>query len=122
RGYLLTGRKEYLDPYREAFTDIAESLGNVRDYYAVHPTNARAAEQLEVMVHRKLSELDAGIRLYDEGRHDNWRDLMLTDIGKETMDGIRALASTLIAAETQRVLDVRQDIHDTLLLNRIGVA
>ena len=26
RGYLLTGRKEYLDPYREAFTDIAESL------------------------------------------------------------------------------------------------
>ena len=122
RGYLLTGRKEYLDPYREAFTDIAESLGTVRSYYAAHPANAQAAEQLEVMVHRKLSELDAGIRLYDEGRHDNWRDLMLTDIGKETMDGIRALSSTLIADETRRVIDVHQDIHDTLLLNRIGVA
>jgi signal transduction histidine kinase len=121
RGYLLTGRKEYLEPYREAFADIAEALGHLRGYYQNNPGRAQA-EQLEVMVHRKLSELDAGIRLYDEGRHDNWRDLLLTDIGKETMDGIRGISATLIADETRRVAEVRQDIHDTLLLNRIGVA
>jgi len=122
RGYLLTGRKEYLDPYREAFADIAQALVHLREFSAGDAATAGTVEELEVLVHRKLSELDAGIRLYDEGRHDNWRDLMLTDIGKETMDGIRTLSERLLAHADQRVSEVRVDVDDTLLLNRIGVA
>ncbi len=122
RGYLLTGRKEYLDPYREAFADIADALLRLRGYAASDADTARHVEELEVLVHRKLSELDAGIRLYEEGRHDNWRDLMLTDIGKETMDGIRSISERLVDRATQRVGEVRADVYDTLLLNRIGVA
>src|SRR5690606_33085203 len=38
------------------------------------------------------------------------------------MDGIRTLSEDLLADATQRVTEVREDVYDTLLLNRIGVA
>jgi signal transduction histidine kinase len=122
RGYLLTGRREYLDPYRDAFEDIDQALQWLRDYYQKTPSQAKAMQRLETLVQHKLSELDATMKLYDEGKTEAWRTVLLTDIGKEQMDEIRGVSQQLLADEARKDAAGRKDVYDTLLLNRIGVA
>ncbi|GAB4042688.1 MAG: hypothetical protein Fur0014_15040 [Rubrivivax sp.] len=45
---------------------------------------------------RKLSELDTTKRAFDEVRQDVWRNLLLTGIGKEQMEGLRSTAERLL--------------------------
>jgi signal transduction histidine kinase len=122
RGYLLTGRTEYLQPYRGAFADIDDALEWLRGYYAGRPAQAEAMARLETLVQQKLSELDATMRLYDEGRTEAWRTVLLTDIGKEQMQEIRRMSERLLAEEERREAAGRSDVDRTLLLNRLGVA
>src|SRR4029453_3942814 len=53
RGYLLTGRTEYLQPYRGAFTDIDAAMKWLRAYYAGNAAHAQALAKLEALVQRK---------------------------------------------------------------------
>lgn len=122
RGYLLTGRPEYLQPYRDAFADIAEALRWLRSHYAQTPAHAAQMAKLETLVQRKLSELDATMSLYDEGKTEAWRAVLLTDIGKEQMQEIRSMTEQLLAEEARKDTAGRRDVDYTLLLNRIGVA
>jgi signal transduction histidine kinase len=122
RGYLLTSRREYLDPYRAALGDIDESLSWLSSYYAKSGHEAQAMQRLDTLVHHKLSELGATMRLYDEGKSEAWRTVLLTDIGKEQMEEIRGVSDQLLAEETRKEAAGRKDVYDTLLLNRIGVA
>jgi signal transduction histidine kinase len=122
RGYLLTGRKEYLEPYRDAFDDIDSALKWLRSHYDPAPKPAAAMNTLQTLVLHKLSELDATMRLYDEGKSEAWRSVLLTDIGKEQMDEIRGMTEQLLAEETLKDAAGRKDVYETLLLNRIGVA
>ena len=61
------------------------------------------------------------LRLYEQGSPESWRELMLTNIGKEKMDTIRSLSNDLLTLETAKVARDRESINQTLLLNRIGV-
>src|SRR2546422_943206 len=122
RGYLLTGRKEYLEPYRDAFDDIDNALKWLSAYYARGGRESATMQRLKTLVQRKLSELDATMRLYDEGRAEGWRSVLLTDIGKEQMDDIRRVSDQLLAEEARKDAAGHKEVYDTLLLNRIGVA
>lgn len=122
RGYLLTGRAEYLQPYRDAFGDIDTALRWLHAYYSKLPSQAPAMNRLDTLVSRKLSELEATMRLYDEGRSEAWRSVLLTDIGKEQMQEIRRVIDGLLDHEARLDAASRHDIDSTLLLNRIGVA
>ncbi len=120
RGYLLTGRKEYLSPYREANEELQGTLKRLRAHYADGAQQATMTE-LDQLVQGKMSELDTSLALYDEGKEENWRALLSTDIGREQMDRIRALSEQLLAQESHKVEAGRRDVYDTLQLSRIGV-
>lgn len=90
-------------------------------HFGDEPAQAELLAELEKHVQAKLSELQTSISLYDQGKHDNWRTLVLTDIGREQMDGIRSLSLRLLDEETKAVARGRQDIYDTLMLTRIGI-
>lgn len=121
RGYLLTGRSEYLTPYREANEEIQSTLKSLRGHFGREPGQAALLAELETHVQAKLSELQTSISLHDQGKHDSWRALVLTDIGREQMDGIRTLSLRLLDEESKAVARGRQDIYDTLMLTRIGI-
>ncbi|RQP25957.1 CHASE3 domain-containing protein [Piscinibacter terrae] len=122
RGYLLTARKEYLAPYRDAARDIDSDLHWLRSYYAGKPAQIALVDKLESRFNSRLSELDQTLRLFDEGKEEAWRTFVLTDIGKEKMDEIRSVLDQLLAAETRKDTAGRRDVFETLMLNRIGVA
>ena len=122
RGYLLTARKEYLVPYAKAHETIADSFEFLHSYYGAEPGSAEVLRKLQALVATRLSELAETIRLLDEGKIDAAKELVLTDIGKEKMEALRALSAQLLAGETSNLEASRADIYRTLLLSRIGMA
>jgi signal transduction histidine kinase len=122
RGYLLTGRKDYLDPYSESVKDVNEALAALATYYAAEPAAAARVAELAKRSREKLSEITATLGLYDSGRHESWQALMLTDIGREKMDAVRDESEALLALESQRVATDRASLQVTLRASRYGVA
>lgn len=122
RGFLLSGRKEYLKPYEQALGLVGRSLTDLNTYYANEPEGSKLMAQISRLSTEKLSELATTMSLKAAGREEAWRDLFLSDIGKEKMDGVRALSDQLLALETARVTVERQSVSSTILINRIGVS
>ena len=121
RGYLLTQRKDYLKPYSEALDDIRESMLWLEKYYTYDPVRAQMFARMKRLVDGKMSELQETMRVFDEGRPEVAKSLLMTDIGKEQMESIRVLSVELLAYESANVAAGRKDIYDSLLLDRIGV-
>ena len=122
RGYLLTNRKEYLQPYETAVKRIDESFRVLDGYYGDQPASRAVLGRLRELTDTRLSELALTIRMHEQGRDGAARDLVLSDIGKEKMEAIRVLGAELLAHETLKVAAGRRDMSQTLMLNRVGVA
>ena len=120
RGYLLTARPEYLNPYRDAQESLHKASAQLKEYYSHDPRTATLIRQLVAASDEKMSELATSIELHDKGANGAWRDLMLSDIGKEKMERVRALTQQLLAEESAEVAKGRQGVYQTLMLNRIG--
>lgn len=122
RGYLLTGRREHLQPYVQALHDIEDSFKSLERYYDAEQSALRLLKQLRALTDTKLSEIALTILLREEGKVEASREIFLTDIGREKMDAIRALSAELMALEAVRFEAGRSDIYHTLMLSRFGMA
>ena len=117
RGYLLTGRSEYLQPYERALKDINDAFDLLERHYAGEPQSLALLAGLRSQTDAMLSELALKIRLHQQGG-----DVTLSGIGKEQMQGIRSLSAELLTVETRHVAAGREDLYRTLQLSRIGIA
>ena len=121
RGYLLTGRKDYLEPYRNSIDALPETMAKLKEHYASRPAHAKALARLEELIAVKLSELVTTLEMYDSGRTEAWRDILLSDIGKEQMEAIRAAAELMLVDEAQAGDTARTEVYDALSVSRIGI-
>lgn len=120
RGYLLSGRKEYLEPYLSADKDVREALAWLRNFYA-DQRSRELVEEIGRGVSAKLAETSLMLKLFEEGNPTGLRELMLTDIGREKMEAVRAATEQLLELESQRVATERSQIARSLLLGRLGI-
>ena len=121
RGYLLTLRPEHLRPYDKALQDIDAALGFLVFYYAGEPEAAVLLDQLQTLITAKLTQLALTISKREVSRAISDDDILLSDIGREQMTAIRALANALVDLEELRVTAARADLYETLGLRRVGV-
>ncbi|RZL28743.1 MAG: histidine kinase, partial [Rubrivivax sp.] len=123
RGFLITGRQEYLDPYRFAAEDAAQGLNALQRMYAqVGAADAEhRSQEIAKAVSGKLSELQEVLKLYQNGRQQAGQELMMTDIGRDQMEQIRRRSAELLADENRRIALGTSQVYDTLMLSRIGV-
>jgi len=103
RGYLLTGRDSYLEPYRAALEDIERSLQRLRELQAGDAQLPPQVASIEEGTRQKLAELATTIDLYLKGQDQQWRELMMSDIGREKMDELRKAINQLVRSEAQRI-------------------
>ena len=122
RGFLLTERTEYLRPYRRAIVDVRAALAWLAPHYAANETTATVMADVARESEAKLSELATTLDLHDRGVGNGWRELMLSDIGREKMELVRTLSEQLLRYETEQVQIGRKGVYQTLMLNRIGVS
>ncbi|MBT9492620.1 MAG: CHASE3 domain-containing protein [Paucibacter sp.] len=124
RGYLLTGRREYLAPYEEANEDLQRSLRDVKTHLTERndPVALQLYQQLELAVGTRMGELAEVLKRQDAGRPDAALALIEAGIGREQMVLIRSCAEQLLYLQNERVLAGRAEVHYGLLLGRLGVA
>jgi signal transduction histidine kinase len=122
RGYLLTGRDEYLLPYRESVGSVRESLAWLERYYSTDAVAEATVEEIKGNSAAKLADLESTVELRRQGREQAWRELVMSGVGKDYMKRIRAASERLWELESQRIQVERAEILRTLALSRIGVA
>ena len=121
RGFLVTGREEYLAPYRKALVPIDALLKSLDSFYRGQPQAAGVLDPLRELVKLRLSLIAETIRLKQEGKSDLAAELLLTGFGKEQMEEIQQLSDKLLNLGTISVAESRRGIDGTLLIGRSGV-
>ena len=122
RGYLLSGRRDDREPYDKALGEIEQSLQALERYYAGAPRPRDVLARLREQTTARLNELALTMRLHEEGQRKATTEILLSDVGKQQMDTIRARSAELLRLEAANVEAQREELSRTLLLNRLGVA
>jgi signal transduction histidine kinase len=107
RGYLLTGRNEYLLPYGNAVGQLPATIAQTNQLIGYSPTQQKTFARLRQLIDGKLKETRETIDDRKDGKVDAALALVNTDEGLRLMDDIRAALATM-QAEEARVLGVRQ--------------
>ena len=122
RGYLLTGNAAYLEPYDKAVAMVQTHLDLLRQQFPDAPADMQVFAQLSRQTSLKISEMDLSLRLRRQGNEDAWKFILHTDMGKEHMEAIRRHAQELMARSDRSVRQGRQQVEQSLMLSRIGIA
>lgn len=122
RGFLLTGDPRYLEPYNAAVAEISQQLDGLRSTYPPGAADTATLAELARNVERKLAEMDMSVRMRKQGNEDAWKFVLMTDIGKEHMEAIRAQAGKLIQSASSSMAAAQQRVEQSLVLSRIGIA
>ena len=103
RGYLLTMRDYYLEPYQQAEAQVGALLDRLDGLARGTPWLQDEAAQLRALVETKKAELDRTVALAREGGREAAMPTVLTDAGKTAMDGIRRSVDRIsLRAEAER--------------------
>ncbi|MCA9802240.1 MAG: CHASE3 domain-containing protein [Cyanobacteria bacterium HKST-UBA02] len=86
RGYLITGRSRYLEPFYQAREQVILLLDSLSVMLKDNPGQMARLEQLRSHVSDKLSELETTVELRKAGKIDEARKIVLTDRGFSLMD------------------------------------
>lgn len=106
RGYLLTGREAYLEPYAQGLATAGEELGSLVSLTDDNPVQRENLAVLRSRVETKLAIMEPTIATRRTEGLPAAVAAMDSDRGKAAMDSIRAQIARM-AAEEQRIRELR---------------
>ena len=129
RGYIITGNESYLEPYTRGVTATAAEIARVRQLTADNPEQQSDLDRVAADARVRLDELAKGIQARREQGFDAAQAVVLTNLGKRTMDGIRGVVARMEAREdallASRTADARRaydtDRVTTLTMGGVGL-
>lgn len=95
RGFLLTGKEEYLQPYTNAVAAIPETILRLRAASATSSEQLKRVQDLEPAISEKLRELATTVQLFRGRGIKSALEVVDTDRGKLLMDDIRSKCELL---------------------------
>lgn len=104
RGYLLTGRQQYLLDYRDAAPGVETNLAELRTLTSDNPERGPVLDQMDALARAKMDELAKTVELKDSGHHDAAMALVQSDDGFKTMNALRVLVERTSADEERLLL------------------
>ena len=105
RGFIITQRASYLEPYRSSVARIDSRLATLSKLTADDGQQARRVTELQSAVDAKLDELRVTLDLNGRGQSSEAQAVIMSDQGKVAMDGIRRIVGEIVAAEQARLSD-----------------
>ncbi|GAA5122030.1 response regulator [Luteolibacter yonseiensis] len=106
RGFLITGEESYLQPYQLARTGINAEVAKLREFTRNSVIQSDLMPQVEAQIESKLVEMEETISLRRERGFEPAREVVITDRGKQTMDGLRSNLGAM-EREEKRMMDLR---------------
>jgi signal transduction histidine kinase len=110
RGYLLTGRAEYLTPYRDAIGRTAVLQDVLLRLTVDNPSQQDRLHDLAPLIQRKLDELAQTVALRHDVGFDAALAVMQTDLGLRLMKQIRTLLERVHTSEEELLEARRQEL------------
>ena len=111
RGYLLTGKDEYLGPYRDGRDRIGALQGELQRLTADNPAQQDRLRTLAPVIQHKLEELAQTVQARRDGGLDAALRIVNTDEGRNHMREAEVVLAAMLADE-QRLLDERLAQND----------
>ena len=99
RGYLLTGKDQYLEPYGTAVQAVAVQIEELRKLTSDNPSQQSRIKTLRALMIAKLAELMEMIDLRQSSGFDQAVAVVSTDRGQQIMDRIRVVIQEMKADE-----------------------
>jgi PAS domain S-box-containing protein len=105
RGYLLTGKSSYLEPYNKAISTLNPVLDELAEQAATNPAQQKNVQQLRRLALEKLAELQKTIQLHQAQRLSAASAIVATDEGKQSriMDQIQVLHKVMDQEELHQL-------------------
>ena len=104
RGYLLTGRKEYLQPYQSGIDSVGTRIDELQRLVADNPAHVENIEQLRTEVNRAIAHLHEHI----EARQAGGIEAVLPLVGTEEKEDMDQMRFTLAAMRKRENSPARQ--------------
>ncbi len=111
RGFLLTNAEDYLEPYVSGRSAHARREQRLLTLLADNPRQLARMSQLAALVPMRFAELEQAIERQRNGDHDGAMEMLRNNRGKQTMDKIREVVTSMINDE-QAALTQRQAAWD----------
>ncbi|HCF30686.1 MAG TPA: hypothetical protein DEV81_26620, partial [Cyanobacteria bacterium UBA11049] len=105
RGYIITGEERYLQPYEDAVTDISQKIKDLRQLNVNNPKQQQRLNTLEPLIAEKLAFTKQTIELRRDKGFKQASSVVLTDKGKNLMDGIRQVIHEMQEEEKMLLLE-----------------
>lgn len=107
RGYIITGREEFLEPYREAIPRVDSVFQTVRRLTADNPLQQQRLDLLGPLIRQRLDTIKAAIDLRRMEGFEAAMNLVSNGPGKGQMDAIRNKVAEM-KREENALLEVRE--------------
>ena len=104
RGFLLTGKENFLEPYHQALARLDGQVRALKDKTQDNPRQQARIEELESRSAERLALLKQGIDLRRKNAEEA-QAFVATGQGKEKMDALRRLVATMETEEHDLLRD-----------------
>jgi diguanylate cyclase (GGDEF)-like protein len=101
RGFLLSGRAPYLQPYYTALGQVRQSRATLGGALSQDASALAQLDALDKAIAAKLQDLDHAVSLKSEGRSDEAVLMILSDSGNQTMNAVRTAVRNLEADQVR---------------------
>ena len=95
RGYIITGRDDYLQPYQEATAQINDQIAELRQLTQDNQDYQARIPLLEEKINNRLDRLALGIGLKKRNDEEGINRLITAGVGKRQMDDIREIVAAM---------------------------
>jgi signal transduction histidine kinase/ActR/RegA family two-component response regulator len=103
RGFLITGREDYLEPYKRAKDRLPLLMQNLQTATAGNLEQQQRILQLQAHITTKMNELASTIELMRSSGYPAAKGIVETDLGRQAMTEIGADLAAISDAESARL-------------------
>jgi diguanylate cyclase (GGDEF)-like protein len=125
RGFLLSGRAPYLQPYYTALAQVRQSRAALGAALSQDSSGLASLDVLDKAIAAKLQDLDHAVSLKSEGRSDEAVQLILTDSGNQTMNAVRVAVRSLESDQVRRThllqAEIEKEIRNYYLVLGVSI-
>jgi PAS domain S-box-containing protein len=126
RGYLLTGRDDYLEPFRTGAFELEPTLARLRALTSNNGPQSTLTAALARLADEKMAELRRTIALRRERGLTSALEVVASDQGKDVMDQVRRVGAELRDLEDRqlsaRTAAAQAAVRDTLVTFAVTMA
>ena len=129
RGYVITGKDLYLEPYQRGREEARQRLDELKGLVSDNPEQIMQVGALRALADLKFDQIDRVLAAYRDAGRDAAIEAVNTDEGQHIVDQLRVVYDQMLLTEA-RVLDARRGLsagtivtaESSLLLSSVVVA